>query len=75
MLAPGVGLLDRSRDAFTGRGSSCRPQTTPGLSRVPGFAAWPLSGLGAVAAYLLCGGLDVVLARVAARHTSAGRSG
>ncbi len=43
-----------------------------GLSLVPGFAAWPLTGLGTVSAYLLAGGVDVVLARLAARHTSMG---
>ncbi|NGO67524.1 hypothetical protein [Streptomyces boncukensis] len=43
-----------------------------GLSRVPGFAAWPLTGLGTVTAYLLAGGLDVVLARLTARHITLG---
>lgn len=45
-----------------------------GLSRIPGFAAWPLTGLGTVATYLLVGGLDVLLARTAAPHTDAGRT-
>lgn len=45
-----------------------------GLSRVPGFFGWPLTGLGAVAAYLITGGLDVVLARWLAKHTAFGRS-
>ncbi|UQA98207.1 hypothetical protein [Streptomyces halobius] len=44
-----------------------------GLSLVPGFAAWPLTGLGTVSAYLLAGGMDVVLARLTARHTSMGK--
>ncbi|OEU99723.1 hypothetical protein AN217_20080 [Streptomyces qinglanensis] len=45
-----------------------------GLSRVPGPWAWPLTGLGTVSAYLLAGGLDVVLARLTARHTAVGES-
>lgn len=45
-----------------------------GLSRISGFAAWPLTGCGTVIAYLLVGGLDVLIARGAARHTSFGRS-
>lgn len=46
-----------------------------GLSRIPGYAAWPLTGLGTVVTYLLIGGLDVILARALARRTSAGRPG
>lgn len=46
-----------------------------GLSHVSDFAAWPLTGAGTVVAYLLVGGLDVVLASITARHTSAGRPG
>ena len=45
-----------------------------GLSRVPGFFGWPLTGLGAVSAYLVTGGLDVVIARWLAKHTAFGRS-
>lgn len=45
-----------------------------GVSRIPGFIAWPLTGAGTVIAYLLVGGLDVLIARGAARHTSFGRS-
>lgn len=43
-----------------------------GISRVPEPVAWPLTGLGTVATYLIVGGLDVVLARSTARHTSVG---
>ncbi|MFE9388966.1 hypothetical protein [Streptomyces sp. NPDC006784] len=45
-----------------------------GLSRIPAVLAWPLTGLGTVTAYLLAGGLDVVLARLTARHTAVGES-
>lgn len=45
-----------------------------GFSRIPGFVAWPLTGGGTVVTYLLVGGLDVLIARLAARHTSFGRS-
>lgn len=45
-----------------------------GLSRVPVFLGWPLTGFGTVAAYLVIGGLDVVLARWLAKHTTFGRS-
>lgn len=45
-----------------------------GLSRVPGFFGWPLTGLGAVTGYLVVGGLDVVIARWLAKHTAFGRS-
>ena len=45
-----------------------------GLSRVPGFAAWPLTGAGMVITYLLTIGLDVLLARTVARRTNLGRS-
>lgn len=45
-----------------------------GLSRVPGFAAWPLTGAGMVITYLLTSGLDVLLARTVARRTNLGRS-
>lgn len=48
--------------------------TAYGLSRVPGFAAWPLTGAGMVITYLLASGLDVLLARTIARHTNLGRS-
>lgn len=40
------------------------------LSRIPGYGAWPATGSGAAAMYLLVGGLDVILAEVAARHTN-----
>lgn len=43
-----------------------------GLSRVPTFWAWPLTGAGVAAVYLLVGGLDVLIARTAARHTRFG---
>ena len=42
------------------------------LSQVPGFWAWPLAGGGAVACYLLVGGLDVLIARALARRTTFG---
>ena len=45
-----------------------------GLSRVSGFFGWPLTGLGAVSAYLVTSGLDVVIARWLAKHTAFGRS-
>ena len=48
--------------------------TAYGLSRVPGFAAWPLTGAGAVVSYLLASGLDILLARVIAQRTDLGRS-
>lgn len=48
--------------------------TAYGLSRVPGFAAWPLTGAGTVVSYLLASGLDILLARTVARHTNLGRS-
>lgn len=44
------------------------------LSRIAGFWAWPATGAGAAASYLLVGGLDVVLARILARRTSFGSS-
>lgn len=45
-----------------------------GLSRIPGLIAWPVTGLGTVVAYLLMGGVDVVLAQLLSRHTPLGRS-
>jgi hypothetical protein len=45
-----------------------------GLSRIPGFAAWPLTGAGTVITYLLVGGLDVLIASITAQRTSFGRS-
>lgn len=48
--------------------------TAYGLSKVPGYAAWPLTGFGAASAYLLTSGVDVLLARVVAKRTSFGRS-
>ena len=44
-----------------------------GLAQLPDPWAWPLVGLGTVVTYLLVGGLDVVLARLLAKHTSFGR--
>jgi hypothetical protein len=44
-----------------------------GLARLPEPWAFPVTGLGTVTAYLLVAGLDVVLARVLAKHTSFGR--
>ncbi len=43
-----------------------------GVSHVPGYTAWPLTGFLTVTAYLLVSGLDVLLARTAARRTSFG---
>lgn len=45
-----------------------------GLSRLAGFAAWPVTAFGTVLTYLLVGGLNVLLARRIARRTSFGRS-
>ena len=44
-----------------------------GLSQTAGFWAWPLTGAGTVTCYLLVSGLDVLIARAAARKTSFGR--
>lgn len=44
-----------------------------GLSHLPGYPAWPLTALGTVSVYLLVGGLDVLIARGAARRTSIAR--
>lgn len=43
-----------------------------GLSRFTGFWAWPLTGAGATATFLLTGGLDVLIARAVARRTHFG---
>ncbi|RRO17035.1 hypothetical protein EIL87_12230 [Saccharopolyspora rhizosphaerae] len=48
--------------------------TAYGVSRISGFVAWPLSAFGTVLAYLLVGGLDVLLARTIARRTTFGSS-
>jgi hypothetical protein len=45
-----------------------------GLSRIAGYWSWPATGAGAAVVYLLIGGLDVLLARFLARHTSFGSS-
>ncbi|MFC7343891.1 hypothetical protein [Saccharopolyspora griseoalba] len=45
-----------------------------GLSQISWFLAWPLTAFGTVLAYLLIGGLDVLLARTIARRTSFGSS-
>lgn len=44
-----------------------------GLCQISGFWAWPATGAGAVATYLLVGGLDVLIATVVARRTTFGR--
>lgn len=44
-----------------------------GLSRLPGFFAWPLTALGTVISYLTVGGLDILLARSVAQRTSFGK--
>lgn len=41
-----------------------------GLSQLTGFWIWPLTGAAAVITYLLIGGLDVLLARSAAKRTT-----
>lgn len=41
------------------------------LSLVPGIASWPLTAFGATLAYLLVGGMDVLIARRVARHRPA----
>lgn len=48
--------------------------TAYGLSRLSGFSAWPVTAFGTVLAYLVIGGLDVLLARTIARRTAFGRS-
>ncbi len=45
-----------------------------GLSQVPGFVTWPLTSFGTAVAYLLVSGLDVLIARAVADHTSFGRA-
>ena len=45
-----------------------------GLSRIGGFWAWSITGAGASVTYLLVGGLDILVARAAARYTSFGSS-
>lgn len=45
--------------------------TASALSFVPGVAAWPLTAFGTTFAYLLVGGLDVLIARKAAGYRSA----
>lgn len=44
-----------------------------GLAHLPGYPAWPLTALGTVSVYLVVGGLDVLIARTAARRTSFAR--
>lgn len=41
------------------------------LSQLPGIASWPLTGFGVTLVYLLVGGLDVLIARQAARFRPA----
>lgn len=41
------------------------------LSLLPGIGAWPLTAFGATLAYLLVGGIDVLIARRLARRRSA----
>lgn len=43
------------------------------LSQMTGFWAWPFTGAGVVACYLLVSGLDVIIARAVARSTDVGR--
>lgn len=45
--------------------------TASALSLVPSIAAWPLTAFGATFAYLLVGGVDVLVARKAAGYRSA----
>lgn len=45
-----------------------------GLSRIDGYWAWPATGAGAAITYLLVGGLDILVARVASRYTDFGSS-
>lgn len=44
-----------------------------GLAHLPGYSAWPVTALGTVSVYLLIGGLDVLIARAAAKRTSFAR--
>lgn len=78
VAATSRGSLPESRQALTISGgvdmlSVCASIAAAfGLSQLPGFWAWPLAGAGAVACYLLVGGLDVLIARALARRTSFG---
>lgn len=45
--------------------------TASALSLVPGIASWPLTAFGTTFAYLLVGGVDVLVARKAAGYRSA----
>ena len=73
------GSLPESRQALTFSGGVDLLSVTAaiaagfGLSQITGFWAWPLTGAGAVVTYLLVSGLDVLIARAAARKTRFGR--
>lgn len=51
----------------------CAVGAAYGLAHLPGYSAWPLTALGTVCVYLLVGGLDILIAQVAARRTSLAR--
>ena len=78
VAATSRGSLPESRQALTISGGvdmlavGAAIAAAYGLSQVPGFWAWPLTGAGAVACYLLVSGLDVLIARALARRTSFG---
>lgn len=42
-----------------------------GMANIPGLVAWPATAFGATIAYLVVGGLDVLVARVLARGSKA----
>ena len=78
VAATSRGSLPESRQALTISGGvdmlsvGAAIAAAYGLSLLPGFWAWPSTGGGAVACYLLVSGLDVLIARALARHTSFG---
>ncbi len=45
-----------------------------GFSHLPDLAAWPATGFATVVTYLLVGGVDVLIARRVAQHSSFGES-
>lgn len=79
VAATSRGSLPESRQALTFSGGvdllsvATAIAAGYGLSQIPGFWAWPLAGAGAVICYLLVGGLDVLIARAAARRTRFGQ--
>lgn len=72
------GSLPESRQALTFSGGvdllsvAAAIAAGYGLSQITGPWAWPLTGAGTVTCYLLVGGMDVLIARAAARRTRFG---